>query len=245
MDATGKIRHADSFGAAAEAYGRGRPAYPPAALDWLLPREARRVLDLGAGTGKLTSDLVGRGLEVAAVDPSDGMLTALRRELPSVDARPGTAEAIPLEDGSVDVVLVAQAWHWVDPARAVPEVARVLRPGGRLCLLWNCRVESDGWTRDLGRLLNRLGFMEDNSRSPPVGPPFGPVERHDVAWADPITVDALVDLVASRSYIIVLPQAERAAVLDDVRSIAAREPAFAEGRAAMPYETRCARADLP
>ena len=244
MDAIDKSRHAGSFGAAARAYARGRPAYPAAALDWLLQPDARQVLDLGAGTGKLTRDLVARSLEVVAVDPSHDMLAELRGSLPSVDGRVGSAEAIPLDDRSVDAVLVAQAWHWVDPARAVREVARVLRPGGRLCLLWNCRIESTGWTQDLGRLLNRLGFMEDGSRNPPVEPPFGPVERHDVSWTSPITAQGLVDLVASRSYIIVLPPAEREAVLDDVRTIAAREPVFAEGRAAMPYVTRCSRATL-
>ena len=244
MDATDKTRHAGSFGAAAEAYARGRPTYPAESLDWLLPAGARRVLDLGAGTGKLTRDLVGRDLEVLAVDPSDRMLAELRRDLPEVDARLGTAEKIPFEDRSVDAVLVAQAWHWVDPARAVPEVARVLRPGGRLCLLWNCRLEAEGWTQDLGRLMNRLGFLEDGSRNPPVGPPFGPVERYDVAWANPITTGALVDLVASRSYIIVLSPDEREVVLDEVRAIAASEPAFAAGRAKMPYVTRCSRAGL-
>ncbi len=241
-------RHAGAFGAAAEAYERGRPAYPEAALDWLLPRApaARlRVLDLGAGTGKLTRQLAARGLDVVAVDPSAGMLDQLRAACPEVTALAGSAEAIPLEAGSVDVVLVAQAWHWVDPAVAVPDVARVLRPGGRLGLLWNCRDEREGWTRELGRLMASLGSMEDDSDAPPVGPPFGPVERHDVSWSNPITVDGLVDLVASRSYVIVLPPDARGRVLDQVRAIAARAPGFAGGgRVPMPYVTRCSRADL-
>lgn len=241
----GRRRHAGSFGAAADAYERGRPSYPEAALDWLLPAAARRVLDLGAGTGKLTRQLAARGLDVVAVDPSEGMLGALRRSLPHVDAREGTAEAIPLADGSVDVVLMAQAWHWVDPAIAVPEVARVLRPGGRLGLVWNCRVERPGWMRDLGRLMADLGSTEENSRDPSVGPPFGRLERHDVAWANAITAEGLVDLVASRSYVIVSPAAERGRVLDAVRALAAREPGFADGaRVPMPYVTRCSRADL-
>src|SRR6516162_4240881 len=119
-----------SFGSAAAAYERGRPSYPPEAIDWLLPRGARHVLDLGAGTGKLTTRLVERGLEVVAVDPIPDMLEVLRASLPETRALLGTAEEIPLADNSVDAVLVAQAWHWVDPGRAILEVARVLRPGG-------------------------------------------------------------------------------------------------------------------
>ena len=123
-------RQASSFGAAADAYERGRPPYPPEAVDWLLPEDASRVLDLGAGTGKLTRQLRGRGLDVVAVEPSAGMREQLARAVPDVAVYAGTAEEIPLPDGSVDAVLVAQAWHWVDRSRAVPEVARVLVPGG-------------------------------------------------------------------------------------------------------------------
>ncbi len=243
MDA--KALHAASFDAAAAAYERGRPSYPEAALDWLLPPGARRVLDLGAGTGKLTRRLAARGLDVVAVDPSDSMLDQVRSFLPGTPALRVTAEAIPLPSRSVDAVLVAQAWHWVDPALAVPEVARVLRPGGRLGLVWNHRDESRGWTRDLGAILRRLGFMEEGSESPPVGPPFGPVERHDLRWANPVDAGGLLDLVASRSYFIVLPDDAKAAVLDDVRALIAREPGLADGgRVPMPYVTRCSRTDL-
>ncbi|REO42282.1 class I SAM-dependent methyltransferase, partial [Mycobacterium tuberculosis] len=100
-----------SFGSAVGAYERGRPSYPPEAIDWLLPAAARRVLDLGAGTGKLTTRLVERGLDVVAVDPIPEMLDVLRAALPQTVALLGTAEEIPLDDNSVDAVLVAQAWH--------------------------------------------------------------------------------------------------------------------------------------
>ena len=142
-----------SFGAEAAAYERGRPSYPPEAIDWLLPPGARDVLDLGAGTGKLTTRLVERGLDVVAVDPIPEMLELLSNSLPDTPALLGTAEEIPLPDDSVDAVLVAQAWHWFDPERAVKEVARVLRPGGRLGLVWNIRDERLGWVKDLGRII--------------------------------------------------------------------------------------------
>ncbi len=159
------------------------------------------MLDLGAGTGKLTRELAARGLAVTAVDPSDGMLTELRRVLPAVPARAGSAEAIPLPADSVDAVLVGQAWHWVDRSRAVPEVARVLRPGGRLGLLWNLRDERTDWVRRLGEIMQ----SPDQGRDTDVGPPFGPSEIRDFPWTHRIGRDQLLDLVASRSYISLPP----------------------------------------
>ena len=122
---TDRAAHANSFGPAADIYERGRPSYPAAALDWLLPAGVPRVVDVGAGTGKLTRQIRDRGLPVTAVDPSEGMLAQLRTAVPGVPAVLGSAEQIPLPDDSADVVLVAQAWHWVDPVRAVPELPYV------------------------------------------------------------------------------------------------------------------------
>ena len=152
-----KRANAASFGRAAAAYERGRPAYPPEAVDWLLPPGARQVVDLGAGIGKLTGMLTARGLEVSAVEPSDGMRAQLVAALPQVPALSGTGERIPLPDNSSDCILVAQAWHWVDEDVALPEVARVLRPGGRLGLVWNLRDESVGWVAQLGEILRPAG----------------------------------------------------------------------------------------
>jgi SAM-dependent methyltransferase len=234
--------HARSFGPVAGRYERGRPPYPATAVDWLVPPAARRVLDLGAGTGKLTRHLLDRGLEVTAVDPSDGMLAELRRLLPGVPAVAGSAEAIPLPDGSVDAVLVAQAWHWVDPDRAVPEVARVLAHGGRLGLIWNVRDQREDWVRRIGEIL------DDRTSRPAIeiGAPFGAVETRDVAWTHRISPDELIDLVASRSYVILRPSDERAALLAQVRQLMATHPALV-GRTVfdLPYIARCARADLP
>ena len=239
-----------SFGAVADAYERGRPPYPPEAIDWLLPAGAARVLDLGAGTGKLARQLAGLGLDVTAVEPSEGMREQLRRVVPGVHALAGSAERIPLPGSSVDAVLVAQAWHWVDPMVAVPEVARVLRPGGLLGLLWNIRDERADWVAELGVALRRSDGPQSASNTvssaPLVGPPFGPVKRHDVEWVHHISPDALIDMVASRSYVITLPSADRAALLSEVRRLIQTHPALAGAdEIALPYVTRCWRARLP
>ncbi|OBK94826.1 SAM-dependent methyltransferase [Mycobacterium asiaticum] len=232
-----------SFGAAAAAYERGRPTYPPEAIDWLLPSGAREVLDLGAGTGKLTTRLVERGLDVVAVDPVPEMLEVLTASLPQTRALLGTAEEIPLQDNSVDAVLVAQAWHWVDPARAIPEVARVLRPGGRLGLVWNTRDERLGWVRELGEIIGRDDDPVRNRVTLPE--PFTNVERHQLEWTNYLTSQALIDLVASRTYCITSPTEVRTKTLDKVRELLATHPALANANGlALPYITVCVRATL-
>jgi SAM-dependent methyltransferase len=236
-------RRAGSFGAAAAEYERGRPPYPAEGVGWLLPPHARRVLDLGAGTGKLTRQLHERGLDVVAVEPSPGMREKLADALPDVTPLDGTAEAIPLPDHSVDVVLVAQAWHWVDPPRALPEVARVLTRGGRLGLIWNIRDEREDWVKQLGRTMH--GDADPRALAPVVGSPFAPLQRHDVEWRYRISPVALIDLVASRSYVITLPPPQRDALLSEVRRLLDTHPALA-GAAEIwvPYVTECYRTEL-
>ncbi|MER7755314.1 methyltransferase domain-containing protein [Kitasatospora sp. NPDC097643] len=236
----GRLR-ARSFGVAAESYQHGRPGYPQALIGSAVPREARRVLDLGAGTGKLTRLLVEAGLEVVAVEPDGAMRAQLAAAVPKAAVREGWAERIPLPDGSVDAVVVAQAWHWFDPAVAVPEIARVLAPGGTLALVWNVRDESEPWAAELGALMHRSARQEIDTR-PVLPAPFGEAERLEIRWEHATTRAGIVDLVASRSYVIALPEAERARLLADVEELLATHPDLA-GRdgIAMPYLTRCTR----
>ena len=236
-----------SFGSQAAAYERGRPSYPPEAIDWLLAPtgdwEARDVLDLGAGTGKLTTRLVERGLDVVAVDPIAEMLDVLRATLPTTPALLGTAEQIPLGDNSVDAVLVAQAWHWFDPQRAVAEVVRVLRPGGRLGLVWNIRDERLGWVKEFGEIVGGERDIADTTVDLPE--PFTDVATHQVEWTNYMTAQALIDYVASRSYCITSPADVRTRTLEEVRTLLATHPALANaGGIAVPYVTVCVRATL-
>jgi SAM-dependent methyltransferase len=232
-----------SFGSEAAAYERGRPSYPPEAIDWLLPPGARDVLDLGAGTGKLTTRLVERGLDVVAVDPLAEMLELLSTALPDTPALLGTAEQIPLPDNSVDAVLVAQAWHWFDPQQAIAEVARVLRPGGRLGLVWNARDERLGWVKDLGRIIGHEDAQFNDAVFVPE--PFVDVEHHRVEWTSYLTPQALIDLVASRSYCITQPAAVRTQTLAEVRELLNTHPALANSTGlALPYITVGIRATL-
>lgn len=153
MEKDERLHHSSSFGAAAAAYAEHRPDYAQAAVCWALePAPGPRVLDLGAGTGKLTATLVALGADVVAVEPDPAMLTELRRSLPGVRALPGSAEVMPLPDASVDAVLAGNAMHWFDMAVAGPEIARVLAPGGILAGLWNVMDDRVDWVAGLARV---------------------------------------------------------------------------------------------
>ena len=144
---------ASSFGAAAAAYAQHRPDYAHDAVRWALqPAPGLRVLDLGAGTGKLTATFVAAGADVVAVEPDAAMLAELRSALPQVSALPGSAESIPLPDAAVDAVLAGNAMHWFDMAVAGPEIARVLAPNGVLAGLWNVLDDTVDWVRGLAQV---------------------------------------------------------------------------------------------
>jgi SAM-dependent methyltransferase len=238
--------HARSFDRAADVYDAARPGYPADAVEWLLEDTEGPVLDLGAGTGKLTRALIERERDVVAVDPSPEMLRVLSESFPAVDARLGTGEDLPLETDSVGAVVCAQAWHWVDPVAAVPEVARVLRPGGVLGLVWNTRDESVDWVRQLGQLMQTADAYLGDDAPPVVGPPFGELERHEVRWVQPMTLDGLLDLARSRSYFITKDAEAQTAVIQSLRKLAGEHPDLA-GRDTfeLPYVTECFRAKAP
>jgi ubiquinone/menaquinone biosynthesis C-methylase UbiE len=237
---------AATFDTAAELYDSVRPGFAEAAVDWVLPEATGPVLDLAAGTGKLTASLVARGLDVVAVDPAPNMLAVLRRRLPTVDARVGRAEQIPLPDASVDAVLVGAAFHWFTRPTAEQEIARVLRPGGRLGLL-GYRRTPDSWVAEVfDEALQSSGVQAEEYSREEVIPDvrwFGPPERAEFAHTQTLRADQIADLLASRSYVIALPAAERAALLDRVRSGVARHVDPAAPAVDVPYCTQAIRAD--
>ncbi|HET9081857.1 MAG TPA: methyltransferase domain-containing protein [Trebonia sp.] len=239
-----RLVHASSFGAAADSYRRGRPEYPQAVVEWLVPRRAGTVLDLGAGTGKLTRSLVEAGLTVTAVEPSRAMREQLAAAAPGSAVLAGSAEKIPLPDASVDAVVVAHAWHWFDAALAVPEVARVLTPGGTLSLVWNMRDETEPWMAALGAIMHRHAAQAIDV-SPEIGPPFGPPERMEVRWLRPVTRQEILDMVASRSYVISMPAPGREQLLGEVAELLSDHPGL-RGREEieMAYISRCTRVSL-
>jgi SAM-dependent methyltransferase len=240
-----KAAQAASFDTAADTYERARPGYPEEAVTWLLAAQPRDVLDLGAGTGKLTRALVGRVDTIHAVDPSPNMLAQLTAAVPEARTAVGTAEAIPLPDGSVDAVLAAQAWHWVDPARAVPEVRRVLRPGGVLGLIWNVRDESVPWVAELTSIMHGSAAEEFVSDGTGIPRDLGRVETLTVAWQRPFTRASLLDLVSSRSYVITATPEVRERLLARVGDLLDRHPDLADPADwSIPYRTEAFRITL-
>lgn len=198
---------ATSFGAAADIYEASRPDYPFEAVAWMLerlPHGARRVADVGAGTGKLTRVVRDApDSEVVAVDPDAEMLAKLREAVPGVPTFVGTAEALPLPDASLDAVVLGQAWHWVDPVAASAEVGRVVRPGGTLGLVWNTRDNRVDWVRRLTEIMSASAAEQMiDAGGPTVAAPFGEIESRRWDWVRPMTRAQLHQMAASRSHLI-------------------------------------------
>ncbi len=160
-----------SFGSVAAAYDRYRPAPPPQALDWLIPPDAAAVLDLAAGTGAATRLLIGRAARVVAVEPDERMRAVLTARCPEAEVLDGRGEDIPLPDASVDAVVIASAWHWLDPDRAVPEITRVLRPGGNLGVIWVSRDSREGWVAEFNALMREAREADRAPDAPAAGAP--------------------------------------------------------------------------
>jgi SAM-dependent methyltransferase len=222
------------FGSAADCYERGRPSYPASAITSLIDEfgVSRRgvVLDLGAGTGKVTRLLLQHVTNVIAVEPVPAMRRELIAQLPTVAALDGTAEAIPIADDSVDAVFVGEAFHWFRTANATAEIARVLRPRGGLALLWNVPTWTAEATPWLAAYLETVDHHKRAAGAYPAGNGawkgpfeetrlFEELQRTDSTHVQHFTVDEFVAQVASLSWIAGLPDLQRAAVLRDVRAI--------------------------
>jgi ubiquinone/menaquinone biosynthesis C-methylase UbiE len=250
-----KEESATSFGSIADSYDRVRPGPAAAAVDWLLPAGCAVAVDLAAGTGLFTRALVGRAGQVVAVEPDERMRHVLAARSPGVRVVDGRAEAIPLPDGCASAVLVSHAWHWFDPKRAVPEIARVLTDGGRLGVLWTSRDRGQDWVAELDvirppneprgpdQAMERLS--RQHTVTMPEGAPFSAARAASFGFARMISVDDMLDWLATASQVITADPAQRAAGL--ARSRAALEArAF---RAAgtelvrMPMRSWCWRAE--
>ncbi|MEU4334433.1 class I SAM-dependent methyltransferase [Micromonospora lupini] len=245
-----------SFGSAASAYAEHRPDYAQAAVRWALEfAPGSRVLDLGAGTGKLTATLVALGVDVVAVEPDPAMLAELRRAMPTVHALPGGAEAIPLPDASVDAVLAGNALHWFDMAAAGPEIARVLSPGGVLAGLWNTMDDRIDWVADLERVSGSAAIgPRDTVTSwraatvdmlvPSTGAVarFGSAEQAEFPHGQRRTADSLIATLATRAGMLVMPEPDREATLARIRDFLGSRPETAEGEFNLPMLTGVLRA---
>jgi ubiquinone/menaquinone biosynthesis C-methylase UbiE len=232
--------HARSFGSVADAYDRGRPSYPLEAARWLTGERPATVLELGAGTGKLTRQLVDLGHDVHATDPDEAMLAILQRDLPDVRTAVGGAEEIAAPDASYDVVVSAQAFHWFDLDRALPEMARVLKPGGRLALVWNARDERIPWVRKLGRIIGTQEQDVDPTEPVSTCGHFGFVDDAVFKHWQGVDRESILDLVRSRSNVAVLDEEERSAKLAEVRAFYDDYGRGMDGMQ-LPYVVRCFR----
>ena len=223
---------ARGFSRSADAYDRARPDYPPAAVAWLAERlglrPGRTVVDLAAGTGKLTRPLAATGAVVVAIEP----VAEMRARIGDAAARSldGTAEAVPLPDASADAVTVAQAFHWFDGPAALAEIHRVLRPGGALALVWNRRPLENPVHAAIERIVapyrgdapaHRSGAWRAAFDATTL---FGPLEERTFAHSRPHDADALADRVGSTSFVAALDDGPRADVIAAVRALAAEGP---------------------
>jgi ubiquinone/menaquinone biosynthesis C-methylase UbiE len=239
-----RAERASSFARVADEYDRGRPSYPREAIEWLLGTEPLDVLDLGAGTGKLTSALLTAGHRVLAVEPLAEMRAILTAALPDAHALAGTAEALPLADASVDAVTVGSAFHWFDERLARAEIARVLRAPGVLGLLGNAFDTSSAWVAHVREILGppaiqRPGHwpaVEDLRED------YVEVEDREFPHAQLVDRASLRDLASSRSSLALLSTDRREQVLAGLDRLWEQEPELTgRTQALLPWRTRVRR----
>lgn len=231
-----QVHHSAAAGykTAADTYVRGRPDYPPQVADWLTGtlglNADKSVVDLGAGTGKFTGRLVATGAQVIAVEPVPQMLEKLSEAWPDVLAVSGTATDLPLPDASVDVVICAQAFHWFASDEALTEIARVLKPGGKLGLVWNLRDTRVSWVPRLDAIVNALEgdtprFYTGAWRRAFPHAAFGPLQEQQFSHGHTGSPeDVIFNRVRSTSFISALPAVEREKVDEQVRALIDAEP---------------------
>ena len=214
-------------------YDRYRPSPPPQALDWLIPPDATAILDLAAGTGVVTRELVGRAARVFAVEPDERMRAVLAARCPGAEVLDGRGEDIPLPDASVDAVVISAAWHWLDPERAVPEITRVLRVGGTLGVIWISRDDRVPWVAEFNALARESREDRPREGSPgrrrrevtfPPGTPMSPVTERRVEFSLPMTSEQLAGLLGTYSGVITLDPERRADFSRRVRTFLDRQP---------------------
>lgn len=238
--------HARSFGQAADLYDAARPGYPAEALRWAFGDRPLDITELGAGTGLLTRGLTALGHRVTAVEPDEQMLAKLITTTGDLaGSHVGPAEDIPVADGSADAVVAGQAYHWFTPEQALPEIHRVLRPGGVFSPIWNVRDESVSWVKELSGIVGSsdaetlaVQLTEAMESRAVFGPLFTDVELHLVRHEKPLDPDGLLRLVRSRSYYLTADAERRAELMARVRELIDGHEQLA-GRAsfAMPYAT--------
>ena len=230
-----------SFGPVAEAYDRARPSYPDQAVSWMTGSGRSMVLELGAGTGKLTEVLHRAGHDVLATDPLEKMLVRLAQRVP-VGHVVATAEHIPVRSRSVDLVVCGQSFHWFEHDLALAEIARVLRPGGVVALAWNDYDETIPWVRRLKALISPRKESIDELAMPLMETPyFGFVEQEQFRFWQPHTSRSLADLARSVSAVATMSETDRVGVLSKVDALYAEYGRGHDGMQ-LPWVTRCYRA---
>ncbi|HEY8807505.1 MAG TPA: methyltransferase domain-containing protein [Candidatus Limnocylindria bacterium] len=237
------------FGATTDLYEKVRPEYPEAAVA-ILVRElgisrGRVVVDVGAGTGKLTRMLVRTGATVIAVEPLAEMRERLAEGVPLAVAFDGTAERMALRDGSAHAITVAQAFHWFDGDRALAELHRVLAPGGLLGLIWNVRDRRTPWVAAFDALVDAVDPDRPDHQTGKWRaafertPLFGPLQQRDIQYEQTLTPAEITDRAATVSSIASLDEAERERVLDRFRELAATHPDIrGQQTVTLPYLTK-------